>query len=99
MNRVLRIIGRRRSVVPLLLLGTAMLGAPTAVLAEKFRCNGHIIESGMTDEDVLKHCGQPDARSNEVHITWVYRDQPGGVNVTIFFYANGVVEKIESERN
>jgi len=70
-----------------------------AVQADTFRCAGHIIERGMSQDEVLQHCGQPDATDNQVRISWTYNDQPGGVDVVVYFYANGDVEAIESKRD
>ena len=67
--------------------------------ADTFRCEGHIIERGMSQDEVLQHCGQPDATDNQVRISWTYNDQPGGVDIVVYFYANGDVEAIESKRD
>ena len=67
--------------------------------ADTFRCAGKIIERGMSQDEVLQHCGQPDATDNQVRISWTYNDQPGGVDIVVYFYANGDVEAIESKRD
>jgi hypothetical protein len=67
--------------------------------AEKFRCDGHIIEAGMSQDEVLQHCGQPDEMNNQVHITWTYKQHEGGMDIIVSFYANGDVVEIESVRN
>jgi hypothetical protein len=79
-----------------LLLG--LLLALTAQ-ADKLRCEGKIIEPGMSQDEVLKYCGQPDATDNQVRISWTYNNREGGVNVVVYFYANGDVEAIESVRD
>ena len=67
--------------------------------ADTFRCEGHIIEQGTPQDEVLQYCGQPDATDNQVRISWTYNDQPGGVDIVVYFYANGHVEAIESKRD
>jgi hypothetical protein len=66
--------------------------------ADTFRCDGHIIEDGMSQDEVLQHCGQPDEMNNQVHITWTYKQHEGGMDIIVYFYANGDIEKIESVR-
>ena len=80
----------------LVLIGVLFFGSPAS--AESLRCDGHIIEMGTPQEEVLQHCGQPDETNNEVHRTWTYRQHHGGKDVIIYFYANGDVERIESVR-
>lgn len=77
----------------------AGLVLPLAAQADTFRCNGQIIEQGMNQDQVLQYCGQPDATNNQVRISWTYNDQPGGVDIVVYFYANGDVEAIESKRD
>jgi len=78
-----------------------MLGllAALVVKAETFRCGGKIIEQGMSQDEVVQYCGQPDATDNQVRISWTYNNQPGGVDIVVYFYTNGDVEAIESSRN
>lgn len=67
--------------------------------ADTFRCEGQIIEQGMTQDDVLQYCGQPDSTNNESHITWTCKRQAGEMDSVIYFYANGDIERIESQQN
>jgi hypothetical protein len=67
--------------------------------ADTFRCDGHIIEEGMSQDEVLKHCGQPDEMNNQVHITWTYKQPEGRMDIVIYFYANGNIEQIRSMHN
>ena len=80
----------------LVLFVLLLVGLPAS--AETLRCDGHIIEMGTPQEEVLQHCGQPDETNNQVHRTWTYRQHHGGKDVIIYFYANGDVERIESVR-
>jgi len=64
--------------------------------ADTFRCAGHIIETGMSQTEVLEHCGQPDARGTEVHNTWTYKAAAGHRDIMVYFYANGHIEQIET---
>ena len=64
--------------------------------ADNFRCAGHIIEKGMTQNELLEHCGQPDARGTEVHNTWTYKAAAGHRDIVVYFYANGHIEQIET---
>ena len=70
-----------------------------SAIADTFRCEGKIIEQGMTQDEVLQYCGQPDAMNNEVHITWTYKQHAGGMDIVVYFYANGDIERIESLRD
>ncbi len=67
--------------------------------ADTFRCAGHIIEEGMSQDEVLQHCGQPDEMNNQVHITWTYKQHEGGMDIVVYFYANGDIEQIRSVRD
>ena len=67
--------------------------------ADTFRCDGHIIEDGLSQDEVLQHCGQPDEMNNQVHITWTYKRPEGGMDIVIYFYANGHIEQIKSVHN
>lgn len=66
--------------------------------AETFRCNGNIISEGMTREQVRSECGQPDEIVTQTHYYWVYMRDGGDLDVRVYFYANGEVEKIDSLR-
>jgi Protein of unknown function (DUF2845) len=48
----------------LLIVGIAALGAAAA--DESFRCGSKLIAVGMTQEEVLSFCGEPNSRSVEV---------------------------------
>jgi hypothetical protein len=61
---------RRRSYVPnlrnsvlLALSGIALSGASLA--DESFRCGSKLIVTGMSQAEVLQHCGEPASRSTE----------------------------------
>ncbi|MGI9290984.1 MAG: DUF2845 domain-containing protein [Gammaproteobacteria bacterium] len=66
--------------------------------AETFRCNGSIISEGMTREQVRSECGSPDEVVTQTHYYWVYKRDGGDLDVRVYFYANGEVEKIDSFR-
>jgi len=82
----------------LLVLMTGLI-VSLGAYAETFRCDGHIIERGMSQEDVLQHCGEPDVRSNQTRISWTYTQEVGRMDIVLYFYANGDVEAIESVHN
>jgi len=69
-----------------------------SAVAETFRCNGEIISEGMTQEQVRSKCGQPDEIMTQTHYYWVYKRDGGDLDVRVYFYANGEVEKIDSVR-
>jgi hypothetical protein len=71
---------------------------PMAAQADTFRCDGQIIEQGMNQDQVLQYCGQPDETNNQVRISWTYKRQAGEMDIVIYFYANGDIEEIESQR-
>jgi len=71
---------------------------PMAAQADTFRCDGQIIEKGMNQDQVLQYCGQPDETNNQVRISWTYKRQAGGMDIVIYFYANGDIEEIDSQR-
>ena len=48
----------------LLVAGSAVVG--TARADESFRCGSKLIGVGMTQNEVLSHCGEPTSRSVEV---------------------------------
>jgi outer membrane protein assembly factor BamE (lipoprotein component of BamABCDE complex) len=68
------------------------------VYADTFRCAGHIIEAGMSRDEVLEHCGSPAEENHQTVNTWTYIRENGKLDVVVYFYANGNVEKIESVR-
>ena len=90
------VVMRLASKYAVLMLG---LLAALVVKAETFRCEGKIIEQGMSQDEVLQYCGQPDATDNQVRISWTYNNRAGGVDIVVYFYANGDIEAIESSRN
>jgi hypothetical protein len=51
----------RRTLVALL----AVLPLAAAIADEGFHCGGKIIETGMTQAEVLKHCGAPTSKTTE----------------------------------
>ena len=65
--------------------------------AETMRCNGHIIEKGMTQDEVLQHCGQPDQTNNMAAISWTYLNPGHQMKHVVYFYNNGKVERVESQ--
>lgn len=50
-----------RTIVPMLIV-TALISAASADAREVFRCNGAIIETGLTIPEVLARCGEPESR-------------------------------------
>ena len=75
------------------------LGAALPAYADTFRCAGHIIEDGMSRDEVLEFCGAPAEENHQVVNTWTYARGSGQLSVIVYFYANGNIEKIESVRN
>lgn len=71
----------------------------TNAQAETFRCNGEIIEEGMTQDQVRAECGSPDEIVTQTHHYWVYKRDPDDMDIRVYFYNNGDVEKIDSHRN
>jgi hypothetical protein len=53
-----------RSLIGLILV-VASGAMPGIVLADAFRCGSKLIEPGMTQSEVLNHCGEPSSRSVE----------------------------------
>src|SRR5690606_16595616 len=51
-----------RTIVPMLIVSAAALTATSADAREVFRCNGAIIEAGLTIPEVLARCGEPESR-------------------------------------
>lgn len=51
-----------RTIVPLLLATACLWAAASIDAREVFRCNGAIIETGLTIPYVLARCGEPDSR-------------------------------------
>jgi hypothetical protein len=67
-----------------------------AAYADTFRCEGEIIEQGMTQEQLLEYCGQPDEMSNQAEIAWTYSGAAGSLDAVVYFYNNGKIERIET---
>ncbi|MCP4277434.1 MAG: DUF2845 domain-containing protein [Gammaproteobacteria bacterium] len=67
--------------------------------ADTFRCAGHIIEDGMSRGEVLQHCGSPNEENHQTVNTWTYERNAGKLDIVIYFYSNGNIEKIESVHN
>ena len=76
-------------------IGLLIVGMATA---ETIRCDGHIIERGMSREEVLEHCGPPDAENLVDENSWTYQRGTTGMTEVVYFLANGDVEKVESLR-
>lgn len=64
--------------------------------ADTFRCAGHIIEQNMSQEKLLEYCGQPDETDNQAEIAWTYLRAAGSLDVVVYFYNNGNIERIET---
>jgi Protein of unknown function (DUF2845) len=86
---------KKRIVLTLLL---PVLTFSAAVQGESTRCDGVIIDEGMTEEEVRQHCGPPDRINTETHYYWVYMRDAGDTELRIYFYANGEVEQIDSRQ-
>lgn len=84
-----------RSILLATLLGALLLS--TTVRAETMRCSGHIIERGMTQDEVMQHCGSPDEQSAQGEISWSYLNAGHQMKHVVYFYNNGKVERIESQ--
>ena len=85
------------SLVKATILASVLLVFWAPANADNFRCAGHIIEKGMSQAEILEHCGQPDARGTEVHNTWTYKAAAGHRDIVVYFYANGNIEQIRTE--
>jgi hypothetical protein len=84
----------KQVVLPVFL--SALLLAATAS-AETMRCAGHIIEKGMTRDEVSQYCGPPDEQSTQGEISWSYLNAGHQMKHIVYFYNNGKVERIESQ--
>lgn len=51
-----------RTIVSMLIVTACALFAARADAREVFRCNGSIIETGLTIPEVLARCGEPESR-------------------------------------
>jgi len=51
-----------RTIVSMLIVVAGALTAAAADAREVFRCNGSIIETGLTIPEVLARCGEPESR-------------------------------------
>jgi hypothetical protein len=78
------------------ILGLPALFYAPALLAETFRCEGVIIEKGMHQNEVSEHCGPADSINTQNHNYWVYEKAAGHLDVYVYFYNNGDIEKIET---
>jgi len=84
---------------PLFAVLIACIVLTPPVYADTFRCAGHIIEQGMSRDEVLEYCGAPAEENHQVVNTWTYARNSGQLSVVVFFYSNGNIEKIESVQN
>jgi len=67
----------------------------SSVYAVSLECNGNIVSTGITEEQLLNTCGEPTSRNGS---NWVYR-MPGSIPIIVTF-GNGVVmfiRDVESE--
>lgn len=67
----------------------------SSVYAVSLECNGNIVSTGITEEQLLNTCGEPTSRNGA---NWVYR-MPGSIPIMVTF-GNGVVmfiRDVESE--
>ena len=67
----------------------------SSVYAVSLECNGNIVSTGITEEQLLNACGEPTSRNGA---NWVYR-KPGSIPVLVTF-GNGAVifiRDVESE--
>ena len=67
----------------------------SSVYAVSLECNGNIVSTGITEEQLLNACGEPTSRNGA---NWVYR-KPGSIPILVTF-GNGVVifiRDVESE--
>jgi len=72
-------------------------GLATPAIADSLRCAGHIIDHGMTQDEVLEYCGPPDETSNQAEISWTYLQPGHQMKHVVYFYNNGKVERTESQ--
>jgi hypothetical protein len=70
----------------------AALVAAGPASADTFYCGTHLIEEGMTRDEVTKYCGEPDSKSIQ---NWVYDRGPEKFDVTVHFLDNGTVSRIQ----
>jgi hypothetical protein len=75
-----------------------VVGALTALplVAETFRCKGKIVEEGMHRDKVLELCGPPSETNHMTVNSWTYK-KTHRLNTVVYFYANGHVERIETQ--
>ena len=67
----------------------------SSVYAVSLECNGNIVSTGITEEQLLNTCGEPTSRNGA---NWIYRT-PGSIPIMVTF-GNGVVifiRDVESE--
>jgi hypothetical protein len=50
----------------LMLAATIAMAGAAAAADDSFRCGSKLIVAGMTQAEVLSHCGEPSSRSEEV---------------------------------
>lgn len=72
-------------VLRFLLVAGVITAAPLAGYAASLECQGNIISTGVTEEQLLEACGEPTARDGA---NWRY-DIPGSLPMVVTF-GNGV---------
>lgn len=82
----LEAIKMKKSVLLLLMftLSSVVHGAETTL-----RCKGKLIRAGMAAEEVLRHCGDPDAKTVEQRPVFSGNRQTGTYEVEIWRYDRG----------
>ena len=50
----------------------------------------------MHQNEVSEHCGPADSINTQTHNYWVYEKAAGHLDVYVYFYNNGDIEKIET---
>ena len=84
-----------KQAVWLLLVPALLSFTSSAVYALSLECNGNIVSTGITEEQLLEMCGEPTSRNGA---NWVYH-KPGSIPILVTF-GNGVVmfiRDVESE--
>ena len=75
---------------------TALLLANGAFATGTLRCGGHLVDQGMTKDDVMQHCGSPTVRK-EGDNYWFY-DRGSSTLVTRLFFVGDKVERLTVSR-
>ena len=72
-----------------------LMSVMPSVHAVSLECNGNIVSTGITEEQLLNSCGEPTSRNGA---NWIYHT-PGSIPIMVTF-GNGVVmfiRDVESE--